>query len=96
MQMEIPAAHGEAIAERGKLMQAVFAQFRLLQIEEKRHIDAVLKTLGHNPDDYAQYDLKQDGSRYFLDLQAKQQAAEAGAPPPAAKPNGAAALAKQL
>src|SRR5262245_21304698 len=77
MQIEIHPAHGEAILSRTQLMQQMVAQFNLLRMEDKRHVDAVLKTLGQEPDDYAEYDLKVEKDHYYLDLQKKPEA-----PPP--------------
>ena len=88
MTVTIPAAHAEAISERKQVMQQLSMHFRVLEMEDRRHVDAVLKSLGHNPKDYAQYDLRQDGDNWFLDLQKTQ--TPQFPPAPAAVPvNGA-------
>lgn len=79
MRIEIPQAHGEAIAERMQIMRQVMAQFNLLRMEDKRHVDAVLKSLAHNPDDWEQYDLAIDRGHYYLDLKARESALTAAA-----------------
>lgn len=94
MRIEVHEAHAEAINSRNQQLQQIYSHFTLLQREEKRHVDAVMKSLGLNPDDYQNYELKQEGNKWMLDLHEK-----TVQPPPAAvvqakqKTNGAQATA---
>ena len=88
--VQIPQAHGEAIAARMQLMQQVLAHFQLLHQEDKRHVDAVLKSLGHEPENFEKYDLKRNAAGYCLELTPKA-ALPLPAPQPVAQPvNGEA------
>ena len=69
--VDIPQAHWEAIAERQKTMQGIAAQFNLLRGEDQRHVDAVLKSLGHRPEEFTQYDLARTNGSFQLKLTEK-------------------------
>ena len=81
IKIEIPEAHGQAIAERAQIMQQIGMQFSLFRAEDKRHVDAVLKSLAYEPEDYEQYDLKVERKHYYLELQPKAQPQAAMAQP---------------
>ena len=92
MKLEIHEAHAEAITSRNQQLQQIYSHFTLLQREEKRHVDAVIRTLGKNPDDFQNYELRQEDGKWFMDLHEK-----TVQPPPVAtvvqpqqKANGAA------
>lgn len=69
MKIQIPHAHGEAIDQRNILMRQVMQQFHLLRAEDKRHVDAVLKSLNLNPAEYDEYNLTYERpGAYFLEL----------------------------
>jgi hypothetical protein len=91
MKIEIPEAHGQAIVGRSQTMQQLWTQFQLLRAEDKRHVEAVLKSLAYEPEDYEQYDLKIDRGHYYLELKSKQQEQlpTATEPSPAQQVNGA-------
>lgn len=83
MKVEIPQAHGEALAERKQILQQIDQQYQIIAGEDRRHAMAVLKSLGHPPDDYGQYQTLKEGDHYFLELQPKQQQPQMVMPPPA-------------
>ena len=80
MKIEIPEAHGEAIAERTQIMQQIFSQFNLLRSEDKRHVNAVLKSLAQDPDAFEQYVLEVKDRHYYLELTPKASPAVADNP----------------
>lgn len=90
--IEIHQAHGEAIQERMQMMRTLFNQFQLLKQEDKRHVDAVLRTLAQDPDEFETYELRVDKGHYYLQLNPKQQVPqpEALAPQTMQHVNGAA------
>ena len=92
MKITIPAAHGEAIAERMQIMRQLAESFQILKNEDARHTNAVIRTAGLSPDDYSQYSLERDGENYLLSLTEK--AKETPAAPPLAEQtvNGAPAV----
>jgi ribulose bisphosphate carboxylase small subunit len=71
--LEIPQAHGEALAERKQILQQMQAQYGIVVAEDRRHTSAVLKSLGHRPEDYAGYEITQEDDRYFLTLRPHEQ-----------------------
>jgi len=71
--VEIHPAHGEAIGARADIMKQLSGQMSLMRMEDMRHITAVLKQLGMNPEAYEQYDLQVESGRYFLQLTEKKQ-----------------------
>ena len=73
MKIEIPQAHGEALEERKQIMRQMEVQYNLFGGEDRRHVKAVLKSLGHNVEDYGGYDIVKEGDRFFLAMQPKQQ-----------------------
>lgn len=87
MKIEIPMAHGEALMERKQILQQVESQFQIIAGEDRRHAMALLKSLGHAPDDYGQYQTLKEGDRFFLELQPKQppQQPQMVMPPPVAE-----------
>jgi hypothetical protein len=90
MKVQIPEAHGQAIAERMREMQEIMRTLKLMQREDDRHVRAVLKSLGHDADAYERYDLRIEHGEHLLDLTERSQ-------PPAAPPlcQPAPALAEQ-
>lgn len=59
-QLVIPEAHAQAIQERMLVMKAVEVQLQTLLGEDRRHVDAVLRTGNVDPSKYAQYNLGRD------------------------------------
>ena len=71
--IEIPAAHGEALAERKQILVQMQAQYAIVVAEDRRHTQAVLKSLGHKPEDYEGYEVVQEGDHFFLEMRPRQQ-----------------------
>lgn len=71
--IEIPQAHGEALAERKQILQQMQTQYGIVIAEDRRHTTAVLKSLGHRPEDYAGYEVVQEGDHYFLAMRPHEQ-----------------------
>lgn len=71
--IEIPQAHGEALSERKQILQQMQAQYGIVVAEDRRHTSAVLKSLGHKPEDYAGYEIVQEGEHYFLAMRPHEQ-----------------------
>lgn len=83
MKVQIPEAHGQAIAERMREMQEIMRSLKLLQREDDRHVTAVLKGLGHDSDVYERYDLRIEHGQFFLELSKREsQAAPVASPLP--------------
>jgi len=80
--VEVPLAHGEALMERKQILQQIESQYQIIAGEDRRHAMALLKSLGHAPDDYGQYQTVKEGDRIFLELQPKQQQPQMMMPPP--------------
>lgn len=83
MKVQIPEAHGQAIAERMREMQEIMRSVKLMQREDDRHVTAVLKSLGHDSDAYERYDLRIEHGQFFLELTKR----ESPAAPPALVPD---------
>ena len=82
-QLVIAEPHAEAIQQRMMLMKAVEAQLNTMLQEDRRHVDAILRTAGLDPFRYAQYQLRRDeAGQWVLDLTPKPQAAPAPATEP--------------
>lgn len=90
--IEIPAAHGQALAARKADLEQLRIQFGIMLREDRRHVDALLMTAAHDPKKWGQYELRIEDGHYLLDLQpAAQQAMTPGpdAQQQAAATNGA-------
>lgn len=74
MTVEIHPAHGQAVQARAQLLQAAYERFMALRLEDERHIGALLAERGLDPLAFAQYGLRTQDGRWFLELHEKQQA----------------------
>jgi hypothetical protein len=78
-QLAIPKAHGDAIKSRMEqiqqsqyMMQVTLpAVVQVLVGEDKRHVDAVMRSMNYDPDAYSTYDLVQKDGNWLLELTPK-------------------------
>src|SRR4051812_6044129 len=76
-QIGIAEPHANAINERALIMRAVEGQLNTMLAEDRRHVDAILRTAGIDPFGYARYQIgRNDSGEWVLDLVPKEQPKE--------------------
>jgi len=66
--IRLPDAHAQALLERGREMAELARALNLMQNEEKRHMDAVLRSLDHDPEECKNRSIISRNGSYYLEI----------------------------